>query len=47
MSDDGKQAYAIQGEPSSPFKRFAEVDVAQSVAKPVEQSSAEYTRLDQ
>jgi hypothetical protein len=47
ISDDGKRAYAMQGETSSPFKRVAEVDVAQSVAKPLEQSSAEYTKLDQ
>ncbi|HVI55846.1 MAG TPA: peptidoglycan-binding domain-containing protein [Luteibacter sp.] len=47
MSDDGKRAYAMQGESSSPFKRVAEVDVAQSVAKPIEQSSAEYAKVDQ
>jgi hypothetical protein len=47
MSDDGKRAYAMQGEQSSPFKRVAEVDVAQSVAKPIEQSSAEFQKVEQ
>jgi hypothetical protein len=46
MSDDGKRAYAMQGEQSSPFKRVAEVDVAQSVAKPIEQSSAEFQKVE-
>jgi hypothetical protein len=46
ISDDGKRAYAMQGETSSPFKRVAEVDVAQSVAKPLQQSSVEYAKLD-
>jgi hypothetical protein len=47
ISDDGKRAYAMQGETNSPFKRVAEVDVAQSVAKPLEQSSAEFAKVDQ
>jgi len=42
LSDDAKRAYAVQGELNSPFKRIAEVDVAQSVAKPLEQSSREW-----
>lgn len=47
MSDDGKRAYAVQGDLNSPFKRMAEVDVAQAVAKPLEQSSAEVQKLSQ
>lgn len=47
LSDDGRRAYAVQGELNSPFKRIAEVDVAQSVAKPLEQSSAEFQRAAQ
>lgn len=47
MSDDGRRAYAMQGETNSPFKRVAEVDVATSVAKPLEQSSEEFRKADQ
>jgi hypothetical protein len=47
LSDDGRRAYAVQGNLDSPFKRIAEVDVAQSVAKPLEQSSAEFQKLAQ
>jgi peptidoglycan hydrolase-like protein with peptidoglycan-binding domain len=47
LSDDGKRAYAVQGNLDSPFKRIAEVDVAQSVAKPLEQSSAEFQKVAQ
>lgn len=42
LSDDARRAYAVQGELNSPFKQIAEVDVAQSVAKPLAQSSAEW-----
>ena len=47
MSDDGLRAYAMQGASNSPFKRVAEVDVAESVAKPLEQSSAEFEKAHQ
>ncbi|WP_266172185.1 peptidoglycan-binding domain-containing protein [Dyella subtropica] len=47
LSDDGKRAFAVQGDLNSPFKRFAEVDVAQAVAKPLEQSSAEFQKVAQ
>ncbi|WP_049620862.1 XVIPCD domain-containing protein [Frateuria defendens] len=47
MSDDGKRAYAVQGELNSPFKKIAEVDVGQAVATPLEHSSAEFQRLSQ
>lgn len=47
LSDDGKRAYAVQGDLKSPFKQIAEVDVAQAVAKPLEQSSTEFRQVDQ
>ncbi|SEM95750.1 Peptidase family M23 [Luteibacter sp. UNCMF331Sha3.1] len=39
LSDDGRRAYAMQGEADSPFKKVAEVDVARAVATPVAESS--------
>ena len=47
MSDDGKRAFAVQGELNSPLKQMAEVNVVQAVAKPLEQSSAEFQKLPQ
>lgn len=47
LSDDAKRAYAVQGELNSPFKKIAEVDVAQAVAKPLAQSSAEWQQPHQ
>lgn len=47
MSDDRKRAYAVQGELNSPFKKIAEVDVAQAVATPLEQSSATFKSVQQ
>ena len=47
LSDDGKRAFAVQGDLNSPLKRMAEVNVAQAVAKPLEQSSAEFQKLPQ
>lgn len=47
MSDDGKRAYAVQGDLNSPFKRMAEVDVAKAVATPLQQSSAEFQKHSQ
>ncbi|MBB3227121.1 peptidoglycan hydrolase-like protein with peptidoglycan-binding domain [Luteibacter sp. Sphag1AF] len=47
MSDDGKRAFAVQGDMNSPLKRIAEVNVAQSVAKPLEQSSSEFQQVSQ
>lgn len=47
MSDDGKRAFAVQGDLNSPLKHVAGVDVAQSVAKPLEQSSAEFQKASQ
>ena len=47
LSDDATRAFAIQSDPRAPFKRFADVDVAQSVAKPLEQSSTEFHMFSQ
>lgn len=47
MSDDGKRAYAVQGELNSPFKRIAEVDVATAVKTPVEQSSTQFQKASE
>lgn len=45
MSDDGARAYAIQGDINSPFKKYAEVDVARSVTTPLEQSGADFLKV--
>ncbi|WP_266156579.1 peptidoglycan-binding domain-containing protein [Dyella silvatica] len=47
LSDDGKRAFAVQGDLNSPLKRMAEVNVDQSVNKPLEQSSAEFQKAGQ
>lgn len=47
LSDDGKRAFAVQGELKSPLRRIADVDVTQSVQKPLEQSSSEFHQLAQ
>lgn len=47
ISGDGSRAYAIQGQLDSPLKRYMEVDVARSLATPLEQSSAEFLRVAQ
>ncbi|SFR90215.1 Lipase (class 3) [Dyella sp. OK004] len=39
LSDDRSSAYAIQGDPQSPFRRIAEVSTQQAVNTSVEQSS--------
>jgi flagellum-specific peptidoglycan hydrolase FlgJ len=41
LSDDANRGYAIQGELSSPLKKFVEVDVMQAVQTPLAQSSQE------
>lgn len=40
LSDDASKVYAVQGEMNSPHKRMAEVQTAQAVNTPVEQSKA-------
>lgn len=47
MSDDGSHAYAVQGAISSPFKQYTDVDVAQAVTVPLEQSGANYRQAAQ
>jgi peptidoglycan hydrolase-like protein with peptidoglycan-binding domain len=42
MSDNGAEAYAVQGALNSPFKQYTDVDVASSVTVPLEQSGANY-----
>ena len=41
LSDDATRGYAIQGELSSPFKKFVDVDVMQAIQTPLAQSSQE------
>jgi hypothetical protein len=40
LSDDGSKAYAVQGDLNSPMKKMAEVQTAQAVNTPLEQSAA-------
>ncbi|GAA0909062.1 hypothetical protein GCM10009552_19160 [Rothia nasimurium] len=42
LSDDGKRAYAVQGDLNSPHKQIAEVDVSKAVGQPLEQSSQQW-----
>lgn len=39
LSNDASRAYAVQGEPNSPFKLVAEVNTQQALATPLEKSS--------
>jgi len=41
LSDDASRAYAMQGDASSPFKKYAEVDVAHAAKTPLAESSAQ------
>lgn len=45
LSEDGSRAFAVQNEINSPARQIADVNVNQSVAKPLEQSSAEFQRV--
>lgn len=47
LSEDGSRAFAIQNRTSPPTTQVAEVDVAQSVARPLQQSSAEFQVISQ
>ncbi|RAN81985.1 hypothetical protein B5P43_09865 [Bacillus sp. SRB_336] len=42
LSDDASRAYAVQGDISSLFKRYADVNVAQAIGAPLAQSSAQW-----
>jgi peptidoglycan hydrolase-like protein with peptidoglycan-binding domain len=39
LSDDATRAFAVQGDMNSPFKQYADVNVAQAVNTPIAQSS--------
>ncbi|WP_052698013.1 peptidoglycan-binding domain-containing protein [Luteibacter yeojuensis] len=47
LSDDGSRAYAIQGDLNSPFKQIAQIDTAQAVKQPMEQSGATWQAQNQ
>lgn len=42
LNSDGTRAYGVQGEFSSPHKRYVEVNTAQAVSTPIEQSSRKW-----
>lgn len=44
LSVDASRAYAVQGELGSPFKQIVQVDTAQAISAPVEQSSAAWSQ---
>lgn len=44
LSDDASQAYAVQGELSSPFKKIAQVQTELGISASIEQSSKEWTQ---
>jgi hypothetical protein len=45
LGDNATRAFAVQGDPGSPFKRVASVDVLPAITRPLEQSSAEFRAL--
>jgi putative chitinase len=45
LSDNGANAYAVQGELNSPFKQIAEVNTHQAVGTPMEQSSQRWEAI--
>ena len=45
LSNDGTRAWAVQGNPNDPYKRYADVDLSQAVNQSVEQSSANWDRV--
>jgi peptidoglycan hydrolase-like protein with peptidoglycan-binding domain len=44
LSDDSSRAFAVQGDMNSLFKRYTDVDVAQAVATPLTQTSAQWNQ---
>jgi hypothetical protein len=44
LSDDASRAYAVQGDMSSLFKRYTDVNVAQAIDTPLAQSSVQWQR---
>lgn len=47
LGDDAARAFAVQGDPRSPARQVACVDVMQAMATPLEQSSAEFLTSSQ
>jgi DNA-binding phage protein len=47
LSEDGDRTFAVQGEPSSPFKQIAHVQTAHAVNTSLEQSSVAWQQLMQ
>lgn len=47
LSDDASRAFAVQGDLNSPFKRYAEVNVAQAIATPLAQSGVQWQQAAQ
>jgi hypothetical protein len=47
LSEDGNRTFAVQGEPSSPFKQIAHVQTAHAVNTSLEQSSAAWRQAKQ
>lgn len=45
LGEGAMRAFAVQGDPGSPLKQMACVDVTQAIARPLEQSSAEFLAL--
>ncbi|HEY9133208.1 MAG TPA: peptidoglycan-binding domain-containing protein [Dyella sp.] len=46
LNDNASRAYAVQGDLNSPFKQYADVNVATAVMTPVAQSSAAWERAN-
>src|SRR5690606_4247176 len=44
LTDDATRAYAVQGDMSSLFKRYTDVNVAQAISTPLAQSSIQWQR---
>jgi hypothetical protein len=42
LNDDGSKAFGVQGELNSPFKQIVQVDTAQAIKTPVEESSKQW-----
>jgi|GEM_PF-6414474 len=42
LSEDGSRAWAVQGNPNDPYKRYADVDLPQAVNQTMAQSSARW-----
>lgn len=45
LSTDGSRAWAVQGNPNDPYKRYADVDLSQAVNQSISQSSANWDQV--